>query len=57
MLNRLVELADRHQGLTGYDQFDVHLVWFRPEQKAVSRHEQRTVKALIEAGQVRPGAD
>ena len=57
MLSRLVELADRHQGLTGYDQFDVHLVWFRPEQKAVSRHEQRTVKALIEAGQVRPGAD
>lgn len=57
MMSRLVVLAEKHQGLAAYDQFDVHLVWFRPEQKAVSRHEQRMVKELIEAGRVRPGAD
>ena len=57
MMSRLVELAEKHQGLATYDQFDVHLVWFRPEQEAVSRHETRMIQELIEAGLVRPGAD
>jgi len=52
MIDRLVSLSDEHHGLGAYDRLDVYLVWFRPEQKAVSRHEQREVPQLIEAGQV-----
>lgn len=57
MVDRLVSLADEHHGLGDYDLLDVYLVWFRPEQKAVSRHEQRDVRRLIEAGRVQPKAD
>ena len=57
MMSRLVELAEKHQGLATYDQFDVHLVWFRPEQEAVSRHETRMIQELIEAGLVRSSDD
>ena len=57
MVSRLVELAEKHHGLADYDQLDVHLVWFRPEQKAVSRHEKRMVKELIEAGRVHTESD
>lgn len=56
MVDRLVVLADEHHGLAGYDLLDVYLVWYRPEQKAVSRHEQREVRRLIEAGLVQPSA-
>ena len=57
MVDRIVALADEHHGLGQYDLFDVYLVWFRPERKAVSRHEQRAVSGLIEAGRVRPAGD
>jgi hypothetical protein len=54
MVDRLVSLAETHHGLGGYDILDVYLVWFRPEHKAVSRHEEREVRLLIETGQVTP---
>ncbi len=57
VMDRLVSLADKHHGLAGYDLLDVYLVWFRPEQKAVSRHEQREVRRLLETGLVQPEAD
>ena len=57
MIDRLVALSDEHHGLAGYDVLDVYLLWFRPEQKTVSRHEQREVPTLIEAGQVMPAFD
>jgi len=57
MIDRLVALSDEHHGLAGYDVLDVYLLWFRPEQKTVSRHEQREVPKLIEAGQVMPAFD
>jgi len=57
MIDRLVSLSERHHGLADYDLLDVYLVWFRAEQKAVSRHEQREVPKLIEAGQVMPISD
>ncbi len=54
MVDQLVSLAEQHHGLVGYDVLDVYLVWFRPEHKAVSRHEQREVRLLIDAGLVVP---
>ncbi len=54
MVNRLVSLSEQHHGLGGYDILDIYLVWYRPEHKAVSRHEEREVGLLIEAGQVAP---
>jgi hypothetical protein len=57
MIDRLVSLSEEHHGLGGYDVLDVYLVWFRPEQKAVSRHEQREVRQLVEAGLVTPASD
>ena len=56
MIDRLVDLADEKQGLANFDLFDVYLVWYPPEQKAISRHEQREVNRLIDAGRIRgPG--
>ena len=57
MIDRLVSLSEQHHGLGDYDLLDVYLVWFRPEQKAVSRHEQREVRHLVEAGLVAPASD
>jgi hypothetical protein len=57
MVERLVSLAEQHHGLGGYEILDVYLVWFRPENKAVSRHEEREVRLLIEAGQVAPSGN
>ena len=57
MIDRLVSLSEEHHGLGGYDVLDVYLDWFRPEQKAVSRHEQREVRQLVEAGLVTPASD
>ena len=54
MVDQLVSLAEQHHGLGGYDVLDVYLVWFRPEHKAVSRHEERDVQLLIDAGRVVP---
>lgn len=53
LMDRLVSLAEQHHGLGSYDLLDVHIVWFRPEQKAVTHHEQREVRQLIESGHVR----
>ncbi len=57
MIDRLVSLSEQHHGLGDYDLLDVYLVWFRPEQEAVSRHEQREVRRLVEAGLVAPASD
>ena len=54
MIDQLVSLAEQHHGLAGYDLLDVYLVWFRPEHKAVSRHEEREVRLLNDAGLVAP---
>ena len=49
-MERLVVLAERYHGLRKYEQLDVYFVWFRPERPAISRHEQRDVVDLFEAG-------
>ena len=49
-MKRLVVLAERYHGLRKYEQLDVYFVWFRPERPAISRHEQRDVVDLFEAG-------
>lgn len=56
-MERLVVLADRYHGLRKYDQLDVYFVWFRPERPAISRHEQRDVVDLVEAGPKKQNVD
>ena len=46
LIKDLALLADQHLELEAYDQFELYLVWYRPEKSALSRHESRDIGAL-----------
>jgi len=46
LIEDLAVLADRHLALDDYDDFELYLVWYRPEQTALSRREVREISAL-----------